>query len=143
MLCFSNYVSAAILIAIAIRRLYRTILEETIPGIPNNREAINLLGDFPKFQKWHKSRKEMYAWIVSQSEKYKSSTIQLFMHPFGKPWVVILDSEKHKTSCLDQLETMDELKSLATFLFPYHRTGTRIWRLEMNGELMEGLSLTL
>ena len=72
--------------------LYRAALPRPIPGIPYNKEATrNLFGDIPVFLKWHAERQELFAWLAEQCVKLDSPVFQVFMRPFGKPWVVIAD----------------------------------------------------
>lgn len=71
---------------------YRWALPKPIPGIPYNKEAVNsLFGDINSMVQHTGKTQEMYDWMTAQNVKLNSPIIQLFVRPFGKPWVVIAD----------------------------------------------------
>ncbi|OLN90224.1 Cytochrome P450 3A41 [Colletotrichum chlorophyti] len=70
--------------------LYKHLLPKPIPGIPYNKEATKtLFGDIPRILK--ESPNEIFAWVVNQSVRYRSPLFQVFLGPFQKPSVVLLD----------------------------------------------------
>ena len=88
----STYGIIGVIILLAGWLLYRAALPKPIPGIPYNKEATrNIIGDVPTFMKWYSKRPEIYAWLSSQCVKLNSPVIQVFMRPFGKPWVIVTD----------------------------------------------------
>ncbi|KAK5122321.1 hypothetical protein LTR85_004232 [Meristemomyces frigidus] len=72
--------------------LYRLALPKPIPGIPyNKRSAKRILGDVPDALKWHRETSEMFTFLTAQAIKHKSPVVQVFLRPFGKPWVIVTD----------------------------------------------------
>ncbi|KAM0722249.1 hypothetical protein Q7P37_001690 [Cladosporium fusiforme] len=72
--------------------IYRAALPKPIPGIPYNESAVNrILGDAQDAISYQKKTGDIMAWVTDQVLKHDQPVIQLFMRPFGKPWVVITD----------------------------------------------------
>ncbi|KAK4948290.1 hypothetical protein LTR10_012824 [Elasticomyces elasticus] len=86
-------VSAALLCLSALGfLLYRAALPKPIDGIPyNNYAARRILGDVPEMIAYNKRTAEMQSFLTEQLVKLDSPVIQLFLRPFGRPWVVIAD----------------------------------------------------
>lgn len=84
--------SEAVYLAVAaavLYGLYSWSLPKPIPGIPYNEEAAqSLLGDLPAMIRSEQSPND---WMLSQSKKLKSPVSQVFIRPFGKPFVLISD----------------------------------------------------
>lgn len=72
--------------------IYRAALPKPIPGIPYNESSVNrVLGDAVDAIAYQKRTGDMIGWITNQVVKHDQPVIQLFMRPFGKPWVVLTD----------------------------------------------------
>lgn len=71
---------------------YRAALPKPIPGIPYSEKAANrILGDAVDALAAVKQTGDMVGWIHNQLIEHDKPVIQLFMRPFGKPWVVMAD----------------------------------------------------
>ncbi|KAK4548598.1 hypothetical protein LTR36_009508 [Oleoguttula mirabilis] len=72
--------------------LYRLALPKPIPGIPYSVDSANrILGDVPDALKWHRERSEIFTFLTAQAVKHRSPIAQVFLRPFGKPWVILTD----------------------------------------------------
>jgi hypothetical protein len=72
--------------------LYLAILPRPIAGIPHNASAARrILGDVPSALRCRKENHEMSGFVTDQLVKLNNPVIQLFLRPFGKPWVVVAD----------------------------------------------------
>ena len=72
--------------------LYRLALPRPIPGIPCNRAASkSILGDLPGMMGHISKTGEIWPWVVEQCIKLDSPIIQVFVRPFGGPWVILSD----------------------------------------------------
>ncbi|EHK21868.1 uncharacterized protein TRIVIDRAFT_53375 [Trichoderma virens Gv29-8] len=79
-------------VVVSLVLFYRWALPKPIPGIPYNKESVNsIFGDASSMVAHTSKTQEMFDWMVQQNVKLKSPIIQLFVRPFGKPWVVIAD----------------------------------------------------
>ncbi|KAK7985576.1 cytochrome P450 [Apiospora saccharicola] len=77
--------------------LYLWLLPKPIPGIPFNPEAArSLLGDLPSMLEDVKATGEIYVWCCKQLSKMKSPIGQVFVTPFGRPWVLLADLSETK-----------------------------------------------
>ena len=82
-----------VLILIAAYILYRAALPRPIPGIPYNKtSARRIFGDVPEFLAYQaETSGTLSQWIAQQATEFESPVFQLFLRPFGKPWVVTSD----------------------------------------------------
>ena len=72
--------------------LYRAALPKPIPGIPYNKKSANrILGDVPDAMAYHGKTSELMKWIAEQAREFDTPVFQLFMRPFGKPWIITTD----------------------------------------------------
>lgn len=72
--------------------LYLAILPRPIDGIPHNASAARrILGDVPSALHYQKKHHEMSGFLTEQLVKLNNPVVQLFLRPFGKPWVVVAD----------------------------------------------------
>lgn len=114
----------AILLLIVIW-LYRRSLPQPIPGIPYNRAATTrITGDLPQFMEWKAKRPELYSWIASQCVELNSPIIQLFMRPFGRPWVAIADFREAQDILMRRTQEFDRSEffgELFKGILPYHQ----------------------
>ncbi|EEU37408.1 uncharacterized protein NECHADRAFT_51378 [Fusarium vanettenii 77-13-4] len=68
--------------------LLRLARPKPIPGIPHNVEAANsIFGDLPEFR----AATDRREWWVTQIIKHQSPLVQVFIRPFGLPWVFVAD----------------------------------------------------
>lgn len=75
--------------------LYRAALPKPIPGIPYDRNSANrLFGDVPEAMKYHEQTSEMVAFLQKKCLDLGSPICQVFVRPFAKPWVVLLDGRE-------------------------------------------------
>ena len=82
----------------------RALLPKPIPGIPYNKNAINsIMGDLAEFRA-AKNRRE---WWALQAVKHQSPLVQVFMKPFGLPWVFVADHFEASDICMRRLKEFD------------------------------------
>lgn len=63
-------------------------LPRPLPGIPYNKvSAGRIAGDVPELRKTGRTR----AWLRDRFATHNSPIVQVFMAPFGKPWVLVSD----------------------------------------------------
>ena len=89
------FITTALLFALAatlVYVLYRLALPKPIPGIPYNESASkSILGDVQAAMASLSQTGEFWPWIAAQNVKHSSPMSQVFLRPFGKPWVVVSD----------------------------------------------------
>ncbi|XDG06198.1 hypothetical protein ABKA04_005813 [Annulohypoxylon sp. FPYF3050] len=72
--------------------LYRQLLPKPIPGIYYNASsASSLLGDWPDLARTVGVTGEFGPWFAAQVAKAGVPICQVFVRPFGKPWVLLTD----------------------------------------------------
>ncbi|KAJ8123122.1 hypothetical protein ONZ43_g849 [Nemania bipapillata] len=72
--------------------LYQWLLPKPIPGIAFNPEATkSLLGDLPAMIKEVTVTGEFRVWCAKQVRKMNSPICQIFIRPFGEPWILLSD----------------------------------------------------
>ena len=95
---FSIAASTILLLAIFIALIYivyHASIPSPIPGIPYNKQAARKpFGDIPAAMKWHAETSELGTFFKARIAELDSPIIQMFMRPFGRPWVVIADSRE-------------------------------------------------
>ncbi|PTB37048.1 hypothetical protein M441DRAFT_175388 [Trichoderma asperellum CBS 433.97] len=85
---------ASVIVAAAIL-LYRAALPKPIPGIPyDEKSATRLLGDVPRALSHYKNTGEMMSFLAQKCQELNSPMIQVFMRPFGRPWVIMCDGRE-------------------------------------------------
>lgn len=90
---------------------YRWALPKPIPGIPYNKEALkSIFGDIGPMVEATSKTQEMFAWMMEQNVKLESPIIQLFVRPFGKPWVVITDFREAQDIMVRRTKEFDRSK---------------------------------
>ena len=88
----NSLIIIALIILALTYALYLAILPRPINGIPHNaNSARRILGDVPSALKYREEHHEMSGFITDQLVKLNKPVIQLFLRPFGKPWVVVAD----------------------------------------------------
>ncbi|ROV86829.1 hypothetical protein VMCG_10916 [Cytospora schulzeri] len=77
---------------ICIYLLYQWLLPKPIPGIPYNPKATRtLLGDIPDLVHEVSRTRDLTAWLLNQIKKLDSPVVQVFIRPFGRPFVILSD----------------------------------------------------
>lgn len=80
------------IIVVALYRFYLWLLPKPFPDIPYNVESTKrLLGDAPDMRRAIEETQEFNTWCAAQNEKHKSALVQVFVEPFGKPWLLLSD----------------------------------------------------
>ena len=89
-----NITTIAITIAITVVLycLYQCLLPKPVPGIAYNPEATkSLFGDAQDMIKEVSVTGEFRVWCAKQVKKMNSPICQVFIRPFGKPWILLAD----------------------------------------------------
>lgn len=73
-------------------RVYRLALPQPIPGIPHNKN-VGWSGDVPAMLKWAREKQQIYSFLTATCSKLGSPIVQLFVRPFGQPWVIVSDPD--------------------------------------------------
>lgn len=82
--------------------VYRALLPQPIPGIPFNEEAVrSLLGDVPSMMRDERGPMD---WLLDQGRRHKGPVCQVFLRPFGKPFVVLSDFREAQDMMLRRRE---------------------------------------
>lgn len=85
-------ITIATSITIALYCLYQWLLPKPVPGIAYNPKATkSLLGDTPDMIKEVSVTGEFRVWCAKQVKKMNSPICQVFIRPFGKPWIFLAD----------------------------------------------------
>ncbi|TPX07063.1 uncharacterized protein E0L32_011051 [Thyridium curvatum] len=72
--------------------LYRAALPHPIHGIPHNKEsARRVLGDLPELMRWKNKLGNAFGYFTDLTQKTASPVVQVFLRPFGRPWVIVVD----------------------------------------------------
>lgn len=80
---------AALLLLVALCSIYCYILPKPIQGIPYNSEAVRSpLGDVPAVIN---DKKGVVDWLLDQAHRHNRPICQVFLRPFGRPFVLISD----------------------------------------------------
>jgi hypothetical protein len=87
---------------------YHWALPRPIPGIPYNEEATKtLLGDMVPMIKHIGKTQELISWMTSQNTKLQSPIVQVFVRPFGRPWIIIADFREAQDILLRRTKEFD------------------------------------
>ena len=82
----------AVTITLGLYCLYRWLLPKPVPGIAYNPEATkSLFGDAQDMIKEVSVTGEFRVWCAKQVKKMNSPICQVFIRPFGKPWILLAD----------------------------------------------------
>lgn len=88
----------------ALYLLRRWLLPKPIPGIPYNKNAVkSFMGDIPEFRDAPNRRE----WWAQQPARHQSPIVQVFMRPFGAPWVFVADYFESSDICMRRLKEFD------------------------------------
>lgn len=89
---FPQAASALVVLILASYALYRWLLPKPIVGIAYNPHATrSLFGDVPDMIKEVSVTGEFRVWCAKQVKSMNSPICQVFIRPFGKPWVLLAD----------------------------------------------------
>ena len=85
-------IAITITIAVVLYCLYRWLLPKPVSGIAYNPEATkSLFGDAQDMIKEVSVTGEFRVWCAKQVKKMNSPICQVFIRPFGKPWILLAD----------------------------------------------------
>ena len=75
--------------------LYRAALPKPIAGIPcDPKSARSVAGDVPGALQYLAETGEMVTFLEKKCKELGTPIFQIFMRPFGKPWVVLVDGRE-------------------------------------------------
>ena len=95
--------SAAILLPF----LKRVVLPKPIPGIPYNKHsAQQIWGDTAEMTRDLRVR----FWMRDQFARHNSPIVQIFVHPFSKPWVLLADFREAQDIMMRRTKEFDKSK---------------------------------
>ncbi|GAM85546.1 hypothetical protein ANO11243_035530 [Dothideomycetidae sp. 11243] len=87
----STYAIAGV-VFVLVYLLRRAALPQPIPGIPyHKKSAKSIFGDVPSLLRHQARRPEVFDWMTAQARELNSPVYQLFVKPFGRPKVIVLD----------------------------------------------------
>lgn len=98
--------------------MYRAALPKPIPGIPYDKQAANrILGSVPDALR---ARQEdgVFSFLAAQIVKHNSPVVQVFMRPFGKPWVIISDFREAQDIMVRRTREFDRSAFFGDFIVP-------------------------
>ena len=91
----------SVVILAVVYYLYRAALPKPIPGIPyNEASAKRILGDAPEAIEAQTTTGNTFSYILGQQLKHNVPVIQLFLRPFGKPFVILSDFRETQDICV-------------------------------------------
>lgn len=94
--------------------LYRAALPRPIPGIPYHKESANrILGDALGMVKHNQQHGTVIDWWTFQGTKLNSPIFQLFLKPFSKPAVFVLDPRETQDVLLRRSKDFDRSEFFA------------------------------
>lgn len=118
--------------------LYIAILPRPIRGIPHNANtARRILGDVPNALAYQRKHQEMSGFLTDQLVKLDHPVIQLFLRPFGRPWVVVSDFREAQDVMLRRTREFDRsdfFSNLFTATLPTHQVRLKMgvdWKVRM------------
>ena len=86
---------AAVFLAAVLYLLYSWLLPKPLPGIAYNPEATkSLWGDVPALNRYLAANGEFSTWLGDQCAKLNSPVVQVFIHPFRLPWILVADFDE-------------------------------------------------
>ena len=88
--------------------LYRAALPQPIPGIPYHKaSAKRVLGDAPAMLKNREETGTVLDWMAAQCVELDSPIIQLFVRPFGRPFVILADFRESQDILMRRAKEFD------------------------------------
>ncbi|OTA87486.1 hypothetical protein M434DRAFT_35323 [Hypoxylon sp. CO27-5] len=125
--------------------LYQWLLPKPVPGIAYNPEATkSLFGDAPSMLKEVSVTGEFRVWCAKQLTKMNSPICQVFIRPFGKPWILLADFRESKDILMRRREfdkssfLSDGMECMGDFHGTY-KTGSKF---KLNRQLVQDLMTT-
>ncbi|KAK3939618.1 cytochrome P450 [Diplogelasinospora grovesii] len=114
----------------------RALLPKPIPGVPYRKaNAEKLLGNGLEMLAWKKEHGEMFGYLAKMAVELNAPIFQIFVHPFGKPWVVIADNREsndimaRRTSRdFDRSRFLGDLLSSLSPEFHFHMPTGERWK---------------
>jgi hypothetical protein len=109
----SSWLSSETLVGLAgtvavLYLLWQWALPKPIPGIPYNKtSAKGLFGDIPDMISHVSRTGDLWGWFAKQAVKIDSPIFQLWVRPFGRPWVVIYDFQESQDILLRRTKEFD------------------------------------
>lgn len=93
---------------LAVHRAYCWLLPKPLPGIPYNVEATkSILGDIPSLVAEVSRTKDLMTWLLHQSQRHNAPLTQVFIHPFGKPYLLLSDMRESQDILLHRIKEFD------------------------------------
>lgn len=82
-----------VILILSLHVIWTSALPKPIPGIPHRSGATtSILGDLPAVLSDVSTTGQTWLhWAIKQTEKLDSPVIQIFMRPFGRPFVILAD----------------------------------------------------
>lgn len=78
--------------ALVLFLVYHWLLPKPLPGIAYNADAPkSLRGDEPALSRFLSSNGEFSSWLGEQCLKLGEPVVQVFIHPFSLPWILVAD----------------------------------------------------
>jgi hypothetical protein len=132
---------ASLFAAIFAYALYLAVFPCPIDGIPYNKDAARrVFGDVSDALAYRRKHQEISGFLTEQLVKLNKPVIQLFLRPFGKPWVVVADFREAQDVMLRrsrEFDRSDFFSNLFTATLPTHQV-----RLKMGDEWKVGARTT-
>jgi hypothetical protein len=93
----ASFLAALLSVTVVLYALYQWLLPNPVPGIAYNPEATrSLLGDAADMIKEVSVTGEFRVWCAKQVKRMNSPICQVFIRPFGKPWILLADFRESK-----------------------------------------------
>ncbi|CRG92717.1 Cytochrome P450 1A4 [Talaromyces islandicus] len=132
-------------VLIALFGLYQWLLPKPVPGIAYNQEATrSLLGDAPSMIKEVSVTGEFRVWCAKQVKKMNSPICQVFIRPFGNPWILLADFRESK-DILTRRKEFDKSSFLSdgmACMGSFHGIYTTGDKFKSNRQLIQDLMTT-
>ncbi|TVY82882.1 Cytochrome P450 monooxygenase TRI13 [Lachnellula suecica] len=108
--------------------IHRLCLPKPIPGtIPYKKQnAKRILGDAPDMLKWRSETKEIWSYIKNLAIELDTPIFQMFMRPFGKPWVILTDFRESQDIQLNRQHEFDRSTYIGEVFGPL-LPGNHVW----------------
>ena len=122
--------------------LRRALLPKPIPGVPYRKaNAEKVFGNGLEMLAWKKKHGEMFGYLAEMALQLNAPIFQIFVHPLGKPWVVIADvHEANDIMARRTSRDFDRSRFLGDLLSSLSPSSTSICPQEKGGKRIESLS---
>ena len=109
--------------ALVLFYVYRRLLPKPLPGIPYN-EGLGILGDLPALIKYRKTQPQFRRFFGDLCVRHKSPIVQVFLRPFAKPAVVVVDYRESQDITLRRSKQFDHssmhARTFGTIIADHH-----------------------